>query len=110
MRLSAHYLTYASTIFLSAFLLFVIQPIAGKHLLPYFGGSSSVWATSLLFFTGMLFLGYLYVYLLTTYAGRRHVWVHIFVSAGCLILALMPQQSLDWTIGNAAAPAWNVLL
>ena len=70
---------YAFTIFLGAFLLFAIQPIAGKHILPYFGGSSSVWATSLLFFTSALFLGYLYVYVLTKYARKTQLIVH-----GCI--------------------------
>src|SRR3954467_14525973 len=98
MRLSAHYLTYASTIFLSAFLLFVIQPIVGKQLLPFFGGSSSVWATSLLFFTGMLFLGYLYVYVLTTYGGKKQALMHGCVVILAIAAALFARTSLDWVI------------
>src|SRR5258708_3882316 len=88
-RPSAAYLVYAFTIFLSAFLLFVIQPIAGKHLLPFFGGSSSVWAISLLFFTGVLFLGYLYVYLLTTYVGKRQAIIHSCIVVASILLTLI---------------------
>lgn len=87
-RLSTTYLMYALTIFLSAFLLFVIQPIAGKYLLPYFGGSSSVWATSLLFFTGMLFVGYAYVYVLAMYDGRKQAIIHACVVAFALFLSI----------------------
>lgn len=55
-------LLYASTIFLSAFLLFQVQPIVGKMLLPWFGGSAAVWSTCLLFFQVVLLLGYLYAH------------------------------------------------
>ena len=71
-----HGFLYALVIFLGAFLLFAIQPMAGKHILPFFGGSSSVWATSLLFFTTVLFLGYLYVYLLTRQERQRQIFIH----------------------------------
>jgi uncharacterized membrane protein AbrB (regulator of aidB expression) len=51
---------YGSTIFLSAFLLFQVQPIIGKMVLPWFGGVASVWTVCLLFFQSLLLLGYLY--------------------------------------------------
>ena len=51
---------YAITIFLGAFLLFQVQPIVGKMILPWFGGSASVWTTCMLFFQVLLLLGYLY--------------------------------------------------
>lgn len=53
---------YGATIFLSAFLLFQVQPIIGKIVLPWFGGSASVWTTCMLFFQAMLLLGYLYAH------------------------------------------------
>jgi SAM-dependent methyltransferase len=52
--------TYACTIFLSAFLLFQVQPMIAKSLLPMFGGSAAVWTTCILFFQTTLLLGYLY--------------------------------------------------
>lgn len=114
---SGSYILYAGTIFLSAFLLFVIQPVAGKHLLPYFGGSSSVWATSLLFFTAVLFLGYLYVYILTSFGGRRQGVIHVCVvgaTALITIAVLSTSHSLfpsfDWTVGSTQAPSFNVLM
>ena len=111
------YILYAVTIFLSAFLLFQIQPIAGKLLLPWFGGSSSVWATSMLFFTSILFLGYLYAFLLTRESVRTQVRVHLSVTAfGALAASISLlawgsiYPSLEWTIASALAPAAKTLL
>src|SRR5947207_12152450 len=77
MSRSSDYGFSAATIFLSAFLVFQIQLIFGKALLPWFGGSSSVWATSMLFFTGMLFLGYLYSYRLTLITHEKQIRIHL---------------------------------
>ncbi len=54
--------TYAATIFASAFLLFQIQPMISKAILPWFGGTSAVWTTCLLFFQSLLFGGYAYAH------------------------------------------------
>jgi hypothetical protein len=58
---------YAAAVFLGAFLLLQIQPIAGKTLLPRFGGSAAVWATCLVFFQAALVAGYLYAHGLVRY-------------------------------------------
>lgn len=58
-------LLYGGTIFLGAFLLFLVEPMAAKQLLPRLGGSSAVWITCLVFFQIVLFLGYLYAHWLT---------------------------------------------
>ena len=111
------YPLYATTIFASAFLLFAVQPMAGKHLLPFFGGSSSVWATGLLFFTGVLFLGYLYVYFLTRYGVREQAKVHLYVVAASVALVIAwfllwgsLYPSLEWTAGSALSPAFLALV
>ncbi len=54
----------ALTIFISAFLLFQVQPLISKFILPWFGGSPAVWTTAMLFFQCTLFLGYVYSHLL----------------------------------------------
>ena len=59
-RLSAPMPLYACTIFLSAFLLFLVQPIVAKEILPWFGGSAAVWTTCLVFFQSALLAGYAY--------------------------------------------------
>src|SRR5690348_18043606 len=55
---------YAAAIFLGAFLLFAVEPMAAKRLLPALGGSSAVWITCLVFFQTVLLLGYLYAHAL----------------------------------------------
>ena len=61
----------AATIFLSAFLLFQVQPLVGKLVLPWFGGSAGVWTTCLLFFQTLLLLGYLYAHLVVRHLSHR---------------------------------------
>src|SRR5215831_12986790 len=53
-------LYYAATIALSAFLLFLVQPMIAKMILPWFGGSAAVWTTALMFFQITLLAGYVY--------------------------------------------------
>jgi hypothetical protein len=62
---------YASAVFLGAFLLFQVQPILGKSILPWFGGGPAVWLTCMLFFQVCLLGGYLYAHLLGTRVPRR---------------------------------------
>lgn len=77
---------YASTIFLSAFLLFQVQPIIGKMILPWFGGSAAVWSTCMLVFQGLLLLGYLYAHLTTRYLTvKKQTLLHI----SLLLISLM---------------------
>src|SRR5438270_5442091 len=64
-------LLYALTIALSAFLLFEVQPIIAKMILPWFGGSSAVWSTCVLFFQLVLLLGYGYAHWLHRLAACR---------------------------------------
>ena len=87
MNFTRPFVAYAVTIFLSAFLLFEIEPIAGKFLLPAFGGTAAVWTTALLFFTGVLFLGYAYAYILSLYELRIQARVQVLaLSAGILFV------------------------
>src|SRR5437016_14221663 len=55
-------LPYALTVLLSAFLLFQVEPILARMMLPWFGGSAAVWTTCMLFFQVVLLLGYLYAH------------------------------------------------
>ncbi len=62
---------YGIAIFLSAFLLFFIQPLIAKGMLPYFGGSGIVWISTILFFQIVLLLGYFYAYVLSRYFSQK---------------------------------------
>jgi MFS family permease/SAM-dependent methyltransferase len=63
---------YATTIFLSSFLLFLVQPVIARLILPWFGGSAAVWTTCLLFFQALLLAGYAYAHLIAKYSRRRY--------------------------------------
>lgn len=73
-------LLFSLTMFLSAALLFTVEPMIGKLLLPLVGGSPSVWNTCLMFFQGVLLLGYGYAYVSTQRLGvRRQAVLHVVV-------------------------------
>ena len=103
-------ISFALTVFLSAFLLFQIQPIIAKMILPWFGGSSSVWSTCLVFFQAVLLLGYLYVHLLHEWLSpRRQNIVHCALLL--LSLATLPVVANPaWKDAAFANPTWNVLV
>jgi hypothetical protein len=80
---------YAVTIFLGAFLLFQIQPLMGKFIIPWYGGLPSAWTGCLIFFQGGLLAGYLYAHLFVRYlAPRSQAILHTLLLASCL--ALLP--------------------
>ena len=68
---------FASTLFLSATLMFVLQPMFGKILLPLLGGTPAVWNTCMVFYQTLLFLGYLYAHRLSTHSNhQRQIQIH----------------------------------
>src|SRR5258708_20387229 len=87
---------FAVTILLSAFLLFQVQPLIAKIILPWFGGTAAVWTTCMLFFQLLLLAGYVYshAYVRLRIPARRHVHIAL------LVLAAAP-------LPLAAGTAWN---
>ncbi len=84
-------LLFACAIFLASFLLFLVEPIAAKQLLPFLGGSAAVWITCLVFFQTALLLAYLYAHWL----ARHPVWgLHFLLLAAALALAIF------WAFGG----------
>ncbi len=82
---------YAVTIFLSAFLLFVAEPMAAKQLLPTLGGSSAVWTTCLVFFSLELLLGYLYAHWLSSrFNPGQQAVIHIVLLTAALMTLGIP--------------------
>jgi hypothetical protein len=83
-------LTFTVAVFVSAALLFVVEPMFGKMVLPRLGGSPAVWTTCMVFFQGALLLGYLYAHIGPRLLGlRRHTLVHIALLAlGLLVLPI----------------------
>jgi len=100
----------AGTILLSALLLFQVQPLVSKYILPWFGGCPAVWTTCLLFFQTLLFGGYLYAHLgQRLLTPRGQVAVHVLLVATALML-LPIAPGADWKPADSAAPTWRILL
>jgi spermidine synthase len=99
----------ATTIFWGALLLFVVQPLTARRLLPWFGGSPSVWVVSLLFFQTTLLLGYVYAHASVRYLnGRSQAIVHvILVLAALWFLPLGPSRPSAGVGAND--PTWAIL-
>jgi len=86
-------LFFALSIFLSAFLLFQIQPMIGKFILPWFGGTPAVWSTAMLFFQMLLTGGYAYAYWLVN--RPKQGWIHIVLLG--MTFSLMTALGLGWS-------------
>jgi SAM-dependent methyltransferase len=102
-------LLHASTVFLSAFLLFLVQPILAKQILPWFGGAAIVWTMCMVFFQLVLLLGYAYAHWLTSRVpGPRQAWVHIaLLVAGLAFLPILPDAG--WKPAGDDNPVWRIL-
>ncbi|OGA23699.1 MAG: hypothetical protein A3I02_16215 [Betaproteobacteria bacterium RIFCSPLOWO2_02_FULL_67_26] len=102
-------LLYALTIFTSAFLLFLVQPIIAKQILPWFGGSAAVWTTCLVFFQFLLLAGYAYSDWTTRkLSARRQVALHVVLLAASLAaLPIIPDAG--WKPAGDEDPTWRIL-
>ncbi len=103
-------LLYAVTIFASAFLLFLVQPIVAKEILPWFGGSASVWATCLVFFQTTLLAGYGYADLaVRKLTARAQVRLHVaLLVVSVITLPIIP--SALFKPEGTENPIWLILL
>ena len=101
---------YAATIFLSAFLLFQVQPLIGKFILPWFGGSPAVWTTCMLVFQVLLFAGYAYAHVTSRYLRpREQVYLHLALLT--LALAMLPiTPDPSWKPTSGDWPALKIIL
>jgi spermidine synthase len=106
LRLTLH---YGLTIFLSAFLLFQVQPLIGKMILPWFGGSAAVWTTCMLFFQLVLLLGYFYSHWVVRHlTPLKQSWVHgALLLVSLLLIPISP--SLDWKPLGDENPTLRIL-
>ncbi len=103
-------LLYALTILVSAFLLFQVQPVIARIILPWFGGSAAVWTTCLLFFQSVLLLGYLYSHwLYRKLRPRAQIVAHMGLLA--VSLAVLPiWPSVSWKPAGGEDPTLRILL
>src|SRR5438093_1794931 len=100
---------YAATIFFSAFLLFLVQPITAKQILPWFGGSAAVWTTCLVFFQTTLLLGYAYSdAVVRRLSAKAQVGLHVaLLIASCALLPIVP--GAQWKPLGSENPSWLIL-
>ncbi|AGH45711.1 hypothetical protein [Paraglaciecola psychrophila] len=100
---------YFISVFISAFLIFQIQPIISKIILPWFGGGASVWTTCMLFFQFFLLIGYLYAYILTKILKVKHqIVVHLVFLLCSLFLLPYNISDIQNTL-SSGPPTWAVL-
>src|SRR2546426_8834766 len=100
---------YALTIFTGAFLLFEVQPLIGKYILPWFGGGPGVWTTCLLFFQVLLLGGYAYAHVTSRcLKPRAQAVVHLILLAAALaLLPITPSDS--WKPRGGGNPTLQIL-
>ena len=112
-------LSFAVPIFLSAFLLFQVQLLLAKFILPWYGGAASVWTACMLFFQTLLLIGYSYAHWLAqrprlATQGRIHL-LALSVAAGALILTSLAWGTPlladgSWKPGPDSVPIWHILM
>lgn len=104
---------FALAILVSAFLLFQVQPLISKSILPWFGGCPAVWTTAMLFFQTTLFAGYVYAHLLQRWLKpRRQAMVHFLVVAAAVTASMLMQlpPGPNWKPIDSSNPTWRVLV
>jgi hypothetical protein len=102
-------LLFSAALFVSALLLFSVQPLIAKMLLPYLGGSPAVWNTCMVFFQVMLLAGYLYAHVLPRKIGnRKHAIFHLvlLLTAALLLPIGVPEKAIALLPSASSAPIW----
>ena len=115
MKLDIKHFNFILAMGLGAFLIFFIQPLVSKAILPYLGGSSSIWAVSLSFFTLFLFFGYLYAFFLSKISIKKQIQIHGILLFASLIIILINSYfntplylPIDWFI-QPNNPVWSII-
>ena len=100
---------FGGAIFAAAFLIFLVQPIVGKRILPWFGGVPAVWTLCLAFYQTTLFLGYVYAHALIRFVRPGfQLFIHA-LALGVALLALPVLPGEFWKPSGADAPASAIL-
>ncbi len=100
---------YSLAIFLGAFLLFLVQPLIARYILPWYGGTPNVWTTSLLFFQVLLLGGYSYAYLIVgRLRSSTQAGFHLLLLAGSLLLLPITPPG-TWRPQAEQNATWHIL-
>src|SRR2546423_10247733 len=108
---------FGATIFVGAFLLFQVQLVIGKYILPWYGGVPMVWTVCMVSFQVLLLAGYAYAHLLAQLPARRQRVAHLAVCATSLVfMALLVARwgvpllpSSAWKPAGEVTPAWHIV-
>jgi hypothetical protein len=101
---------FSATIFVSAALLFLVEPMFAKFILPLFGSTPAVWTGSMMFFQAALLVGYLYVHLTTTLLGaRRQAVLHLVVILLPLLVLPLVRPGSEWAPSAEGTPIFLLL-
>jgi spermidine synthase len=100
---------HAATIFLGSFLLFQVQPLIGRFILPWFGGTPAVWTTCMLFFQSLLLAGYAYAHYATGFSRRRQAILHGLLLLGALLFLPVTPDPAVWKPAADARPILAIL-
>ncbi len=101
---------YALAIFLSAFLLFQIEPIIARYILPWFGGTPAVWTTCMLFFQVFLLAGYAYAHFIASHCSPRlQAIIHLsLLGISLVLLPITPEEG--WKPDGTENPMVTIVL
>ncbi|MCS7047359.1 MAG: hypothetical protein NZO58_13460, partial [Gemmataceae bacterium] len=101
---------FAFTLFVSATLLFLVQPLVGKMILPRLGGTPAVWNTCMVFFQAVLLVGYAYTHTITSWQSRRRqLLVQLVIVILPLAFFVLPFSLGDWNPPSESNPVFSVL-
>lgn len=101
--------TFALTVFLGSFLLFQIQPLIGKYILPWFGGTPAVWTTCMLFFQTALLAGYAYAHGASLLQRKKQIYLHLaLLTLSLLFFHIAPSEI--WKPFPGDEPITRILL
>src|ERR1044072_6511161 len=99
---------YAAVSLLSAFLLFLVEPLIAKAILPWFGGAPAVWTTCLLCCQSALLAGYAWAHLSGRLPPRKQTAIHVALLLLTVVtLPILP--SATWKPAGDESPAWRIL-
>lgn len=102
---------FATTLFFASALLFVVEPMVGKMILPTFGGAPAVWNTCLVFFQALLLAGYGYAHLLTRWLpGRRQLPLHLLLAMAPWLVLPVELSPRFFPPGDAHPVPWLLAL
>lgn len=108
-RFNFPFMNFLFITFLSAFLLFQVQPLIAKQILPHFGGGAAVWTACMLFFQALLFVGYLYAHILTKlHSVKNQAYIHMAIIIFCWLF--LPVTLANVTVSQANSPLAGIMV